>query len=122
MHPIYKNLIKKFIFLWTNDFKDLNAGTGNHTIDAAVWEAIGSATSKASDTIPSVYSARLGSISGDHSTFTADNYLFWALYIGLILLQRKFRQQCYYNHFVQLVCLLHTCLKFEYTEGDVKTV
>ena len=122
MHLIYENLIKNLICLWTNDYKDLNTGTGNYTIDAAVWEAIGSATSKASDTIPSVYSARLRSISGDRSTFTADNYSFWALFIGPILLQRKFSQQCYYNHFVQLVCLIHTCLKFEYTEGDVKTI
>ena len=122
MHLIYENLLKNLICLWTNDYKDLNTGTGSYTISATVWDAIGTATSKASDTIPSAYSARLGSISKDRSTFTADNYSFWALYIGPILLRWKFNQQCYYNHFVQLVSLIHICLKFDYTEGDVKTI
>ena len=122
MHLIYENLIKNLISLWTNDYKDLDTGTGSYTINAAVWDAIGTATAMASNTIPSAYSARLGSISGDRSTFTADNYSFWALYIGPVLLQRKFSHRRYYDHFVQLVQLLHICLKFEYTVGDIRAI
>ena len=85
-------------------------------------DAIGSATARACDTIPSAYCARLASLSGDRSTFTADNYSFWALYVGPVLLSQKFSRQQYYNHFVKLVKLIHTCLKFEYTAGDVKNI
>ena len=122
MHLIYENLIKNLILLWTNEFKGLSVGTGDYVLDPTVWDAIGAATAKSSDTIPSAYSARLGSISGDRSTFTADNYSFWALYIGPILLRHTFNHPCYYDHFVQLVRLLHICLKFEYTSADVKYI
>ena len=122
MHLIYENLLKNLVLLWTNEFKGLDTGTGNYVLDATVWDAIGAATAKSSDTIPSVYSARLRSISGDRSTFTADNWSFWALYIGPVLLQRKFSHTRYYDHFVQLVQLLHICLKFEYTAADLKTI
>ena len=122
MHLIYENLIKNLISLWTNDYKGLDTGIGDYAINSTFWDAIGTATAAAGDTIPSVYSARLGSISGDRSTFSADNYSFWALYIAPILLQRRFNHQRYYDHFVQLVVLLHICLKFEYTSEDVKTI
>ena len=88
MHLIHENLIKNLILLWTNNFKDLDTSNGNYTFSLSVWEAIGAATVSACNTIPSVYSARLGSILGDCSTFTADNYSFWALYIRPILLQQ----------------------------------
>ena len=122
MHLVYKNLLKNLICLWTNDFKGLDTGTGDYTLDPTVWDAIGSATARACDTIPSAYRARLASISGDHSTFTADNYSFWALYVGPVLLSQKFSWQQYYDHFVKLVKLIHTCLQFEYTAGDVKNI
>ena len=120
MHLIYENTLKNLILFWTNEFKDLGPGTGDYILSPTVWDAIGAATAKSSDLIPSVYSARLASISGDRSTFTADNYSFWALYIGPVLLQKKFNHSCYYEHFVQLVQLLHLCLKFEYTTSDIK--
>ena len=122
MHLIYKNLLKNLIALWTNNFKGLDTGSGDYVLDSTVWDAIGAATARASETIPSAYCARLASISGDRSTFTADNYSFWASYIGPVLLSKKFNQQCYYDHFVQLVLLIHTCLKFEYTAGNVKRI
>ena len=115
-------LIKNLIALWTNNFKELDTGTGDYSLGPSVWEAIGAATASASDTIPSAYSARLRSISDDRSTYTADNYSFWALYIGPILLQRKFNHLRYYKHFVHLVQLIHLCLKFEYTAGDVRNI
>ena len=48
--------------------------------------------------------------------------MFWALYIGPVLLQQRFSHSKYYDHFVLLVRLLHLCLKFEYTAGDVKSI
>ena len=122
MHLIYENQIKNLILLWTNNFKELDAGIGNYMLSVTVWDAIGDATAKASDTIPSVYSARLGSISGDGSTFTADNYSFWALYIGPVLLHRQFNHAKYYEHFVHFVQLINTCLKFEYTQSDLRLI
>ena len=119
MHLLYENVLKNLILLWTNNYKDINVGTGNYVIDATVWDANGVATALACDTIPSVYSARMGSVAQDNSTFTADNYSFWALYIGPVLLQRKFKEARYYDHFVQLI---HICLKFEYTASDIRSI
>lgn len=109
-------MLKRFLLKW------LNTGTGNYALSATVWDAVGAATAKACDTIPSSYSARFGSISHDRSTFTADNFSFWALFIGPILLQRTFNHPRYYDHFVELVELLHICLKYEYTRADVKAI
>jgi hypothetical protein len=41
------------------------------------------------------------------------SWSFWALYLAPILLKDCFKKEEYYNHFVDLVKLLHICLKFK---------
>lgn len=122
MHLIWENLIKNLILLWTDEFKDLDEGTGEYVIAKKAWEEIGKATASAGSTIPSSYSGRLSNIASDRSYFTADNYSFWTLYIAPILLRHRFRQVKYYEHFIDLVDLLNCCLQFEMTEEDVEKV
>ena len=107
---------------WIGEFKGLDEGTGEYQLDEDVWEAIGVATKKSGDTIPSAYGARVQDIARDRSTFTADNYSFWILYIAPVLLQGKFKDAKYYNHFIELVILLHICLQFELTISDVTKI
>ncbi|TDL13665.1 hypothetical protein BD410DRAFT_846724 [Rickenella mellea] len=122
MHLIYENLLKNLILLWTDEFKGLDEGSGCYTLSKAVWEAVGQATAASGSTIPSAFGARPPNIASDRSNFTAENYSFWALYIGPILLRNKFRDRKYYDHFVDLIVLLNICLQFELTVYDVETI
>jgi hypothetical protein len=122
MHLIWENLIKNLILLWTGEFKDLDEGTGSYQLDSKVWEAIGAATATSGSTIPYVFGARPPNVAGDKSACTADTWSFWTLYLGPIFLRRKFNNQKYFDHFVDLVKLLNICLQFEYSEDDVEKV
>jgi hypothetical protein len=73
-------------------------------------------------TIPSVFGAQPPNVASDKSACTADTWSFWILYLGPILLRRKFNNHKYYDHFVDLVKLLNICLQFEYSEDDVEKV
>jgi hypothetical protein len=47
---------------------------------------------------------------------------FWTLYLGPILLRRRFQNPKYYTHFVDLVRLLNICLQFEITDDEIEEV
>ncbi|KAI0083145.1 hypothetical protein BDY19DRAFT_900743 [Irpex rosettiformis] len=122
MHLIYENLIPNLVLLWTGDFKGLDEGSGQYHLDGAIWEAIGKATAESGSTIPSAYGPRVRNVKDDRAYLTADMWSFWALYIGPVLLHRKFTDQKYYHHFIQLVELLNACLSFELSFEEVRTI
>ncbi|KAI0659147.1 hypothetical protein C8Q70DRAFT_1045373 [Cubamyces menziesii] len=122
MHLIWENLIPNLVSLWTGKFKGLDAGSEDYEFSGTVWDAIGEATAKAGDTLPSIFGPRLGNISKDRSSCTADAWSLWTLYIAPVLLRSRFKHVRYYNHFVSLVELLNTCLQFELTKDDIKHV
>ncbi|KZV70741.1 hypothetical protein PENSPDRAFT_578806 [Peniophora sp. CONT] len=122
MHLIWENLIKNLILLWTGEFKGLDEGSGCYVIDASVWDAIGVVSHKAGKTIPGCYGARPPNFRTDKQSMTADTWSFWALYLGPVLLNRKFRNEEYYWHFIELVRLLHLCLQFEITLQEVEEI
>jgi len=53
---------------------------------------------------------------------SAEAWSFWTLYLSPVLLRHRFSQQCYYRHFIELVKLLHICLKFEITKDEIEIV
>ncbi|KAJ7110208.1 hypothetical protein C8R43DRAFT_904512 [Mycena crocata] len=122
MHLIWENLIKNLVLLWTGEFKGLDEGTGEYQLAKAIWEAIAKRTSAAADTIPSAYGSRVPNIAKDRPNVSAEMWSFWTLYLGPVLLQRKFRSAKYYDHFIALVRLLNICLQFEITDGEIETV
>ncbi|KAI0062793.1 hypothetical protein BV25DRAFT_1803535 [Artomyces pyxidatus] len=120
MHLIWENTIKNLVLLWTgDDFKGLDEGTGSYRLQKSVWDAIGLATASSGSTIPGLYGARPPNVAADHTSTTADSWSFWTLYIGPVLLRRKFTEAKYYDHFVQLVKLLLTCLEFNVIVADI---
>ena len=119
MHLIWENLAKNLIMFWIGKFEGLDEGNKAYQLAAEIWEAIGVATKDSGNTIPSAYGARVQNIARDRSLFTANNYSSWVLYTAPVLLQGKFRDAKYYNHFIELVKLLHICLQFELTTEDV---
>jgi hypothetical protein len=49
----------------------------------------------------------------DKRATTADSWSFWLMYLGPILLARKFVRRVYYDHFVDFVLLIHKFMQFE---------
>jgi hypothetical protein len=122
MHLILENLFPNLVLFWTGNFKGMDEGNGSYTLADGIWAAVGRATAETKRTVPSAYGPALPDLSADGVRITADMYSFWALYIGPVLLRRRFRNEKYYNHFVELVVLLHICLKFEITRDDIQTL
>jgi hypothetical protein len=122
MHLIWENVIKTLIQLWTGEYKDLNQGIGSYELPRPVWDAIGAATAASGSTIPYVFGSRPLNIMTERSACTADTWSFWTLYIGPVLLNRKFSDPKYYNHFIDLVKLLHLCLEFEHHQEAISNI
>jgi hypothetical protein len=122
MHLIWENTIKNLILHWTGDFKGLDQGNESYKLSNAIWEGIGTLTASSGSTIPSAYGSRVPNIKKDYHICTADMWSFWTLYIGPVLLWRRFDNAKYYKHFVLLVKLLTTCLKFEITCYEIDFV
>lgn len=119
MHLIYENVLKNLILLWTGDFKGLDEGQGDYQLNKKVWEAIGEATAASGSSVPGDFGARPRNVADDKTTCTADMWSFWMLYIGPVLLRRKFQKQVYYDHFIDLVKLVHICLQFEISQAEI---
>ncbi|KAJ7780776.1 hypothetical protein DFH07DRAFT_865227 [Mycena maculata] len=122
MHLIYENIIKNLVLLWTGNYKGLDQGSGEYELSATVWDAIGEATAAGGGTIPTAFGTRPPDISKDRTACTADTWSFWLLYLGPILLHKKFTRRVYYNHFINFVKLIHLCLQFEYTKDNIATI
>lgn len=56
------------------------------------------------------------------SYISAEMWSFWSLYLGPILLRRRFKNTKYYDHFISLVELLNICLQFEITSAQIEQI
>jgi hypothetical protein len=119
MHLIWENLIKNLTLHWTGEFKGLDDGAESYQLSNPVWQAIGQATATSGTTIPSAYGSRVPNITNDRANVSAEMWSFWTLYLGPILLRRRFRNIKYFKHFVLLVHLLNICLQFEISKDDI---
>jgi hypothetical protein len=122
MHLIWENLIKNLILHWTGKFKGLDDGAESYQLPNAIWEAIGKSTAASGSTIPSAYGSRVPNIATNSSYCSAEMWSFWTLYLGPVLLRRRFQHQKYYKHFVRLVRLLNICLQFEITDDEIEEI
>ncbi|KAL6308889.1 hypothetical protein BKA93DRAFT_815202 [Sparassis latifolia] len=122
MHLIWENVIKNLVLLWTGEFKGLDEENEEYQLHPDVWTAIGAATAVAGSTIPSAFGPRIPDPATDKSTSTADSWSLWSLYVGPVLLARKFTRPKYYEHFIELVKLLHMCLEFEISRQDIAII
>lgn len=122
MHLIWENLIKNLVLHWTGEFKGLDDGEEEYSFPKAVWEAVGAATASSGSTIPSAYGTRVPNLSGSRANVSAEMWSFWTLYLGPILLRRRFLHRKYFIHFSNLVRLLNICLQFEISEEEIEEV
>ena len=55
----------------------------------------------------------------DRSSFTAEAWGFWFMYIAPFLLQNRFADQKYHEHLCNLVDIMKICLQFEITDDEI---
>ena len=122
MHLIWENLIPNLVLWWTNGFKGLDQGSESYEISKHIWQAVGEATATSGTNIPSAYGVRVPNIAKDRSYFSAEMWSFWTLYLGPVLLRRRFQREKYFAHFVRLVRLLNICLQFEITDEEINNL
>ena len=122
MHLIFENVMKNIILLWTGEFKGLDEGSGNYHLMPKVWEAVGAATAAAGSTIPSAFGARPPNVCDDKMACTADTWSFWMLYLGPVLLSKRFQRRVYFDHFIELVKLIRICLQFKISATEIATL
>ena len=122
MHLIWENVVRNLVLLWTASFKGLDQGTELYELPRTVWDAIGSATAASGSYIPSAYGTRLPDIAKHNASYSAEMWSFWVMYLGPVLLKRRFQRPNYYNHFIRLVYLLNLCLQFEITAEEIEKV
>jgi Transposase family tnp2 len=121
MHLIWENLIPNLVLLWTGQFKGFGS-EADRQLTKPVWEAIGEACGSSSRTIPSAFGAPMHNMATEKHQFSADNWSFWTLYLAPSLLHRRFQNDRYHHHFVELVHLLNICLQFEISDEEIETV
>ena len=121
MHLVFENLIPNLALLWSGNFKGLDK---NHpfVFSKAVWEAIGATTTASQSTMPSSYGAAVPNIAIDRSTFSAEAWSQWALFVGPVVLNGRFPHRKYYAHFCDLVRLINLCLRFGFSKGDLSKI
>jgi hypothetical protein len=122
MHLVWENLIPNLIDLWTTSFKGLDSGSEDYALTSSVWSAIGVASDQSGDFIPTAMGPQPFNVATESSHWTADSRSFWTLYLAPTLLARRFKKQRYYDHFIDLVVLLNTCLKFDYSTTDIDAI
>jgi len=118
MHLIWENCVDNLILLWTGNFKGLDEGDEEYQLDSKVWDAIGAATAASGSTIPSAFGSRPPNFTKQKSACSAETWSFWTLFLGPVLLRKRFRKRKYYDHFVQLVKLINVCLQFEISDDE----
>ena len=118
MHLVFENLLPNLALFWSGNFKNLNQDQpfvlGKH-----MWEAIGTSAAASKSMIPSCYSTTVPNIATDRSSFSAEAWLQWALFIGPVVLNHCFKHVKYYNHFCDLVWLINLCLQYQLLDDEL---
>jgi hypothetical protein len=99
-------------------FKNLDAGVEDYIIPASIWTEIGKETVSAGKNIPAAFVRSLGNIADEQGGYTAEGWAFWFIYLAPILLKNRLGSQ-YYKHFLQLVKIIKTCIKFSLSHQDI---
>ena len=122
MYLFLENILPTLVDHWTGHFKGLDSGQENYEITPHIWSQIGEETVTAIRYIPASFVHVLGNIAEDRSTFTAEAWGFWFMYLALSLLKGRFQQDKYYEHMLLLVNLMKKMVQFELTRAEVDEI
>jgi hypothetical protein len=88
-------------------------------IEELIWKQIRQETAAAVKCIPSVFVWALGDIAEDLSSFTAESWGFWFIYLAPHLLKGQFQDGKYYDYAMSLIEIMKVCLKLEISTEDL---
>jgi len=121
MHLVFENLLPNLVLFWSGNFKNLDQDQP-FVIDRRVWDAIGMSTAASKSTIPSCYGAAVPNVATDQSSFSAEAWSQWALFIGPVVLNHRFKHDKYYHHFCDLVRLINLCLQYQLSDNELSEI
>ncbi|KIK90810.1 hypothetical protein PAXRUDRAFT_35175 [Paxillus rubicundulus Ve08.2h10] len=123
MHLLLENVVPTLVKHWTTgQFKGLDSGTGSYEIEPKVWDEIGTKTAAAVKGIPSAFVGILPNITDNCSSFTAESWEFWFMYIAPIVLRGRFLHNKYYIHTCQLASLMKMSIKLELINEELQAL
>ena len=106
MHLMFENLLPNLALFWSGNFKTLDQDQP-FVLNRCVWDNVGTLTAASKSTIPSCYGAAVPNIATNWSSFSAEAWSQWALFISPAILNHRFKHDKYYNHFCDLVHLIN---------------
>ena len=118
MHLVFENLLPNLALLWSGNFKTPNQDQ-LFVLDRHTWEDIGALAAASKSTMPSCYGAAVPNIATDWSSFSAEAWSQWGLFIGPVILNHRFKHIKYYNHFCDLVHLINLCLQYQLSDNEL---
>ncbi|KAG1745048.1 uncharacterized protein EDB91DRAFT_1236456 [Suillus paluster] len=104
---------------WTGKFKGMDTGKEDYQIADHIWAKIGEETAAAIINIPAAFVRVLGNIADDHSSFTAESWSFWIIYLAPTLLRSCFLNAKYHKHLCELVWIMKKTLQFLITHAEI---
>ena len=121
MHLVFENLLPNLALFWSGNFKTLDQDQP-FVLNRRVWDNVGTLTAASKSTIPSCYGAAVPNIATDRSSFSAEAWSQWALFIGPAVLNHRFKHDKYYNHFCDLVHLINLCLQYQLSDDELSEI
>jgi hypothetical protein len=121
MHLIWENLILNLVCFWSGCYKGMDDGQP-YVLSPDIWQAVGATSTAATRMIPSSFGTSVPNPATDCSSFTSSTWSMWSLFIAPTVLQGRFPEDCYHNHFCSLVRILNLCLQFEISEKDIDEI
>ncbi|KAG2135445.1 hypothetical protein DEU56DRAFT_392100, partial [Suillus clintonianus] len=119
MHVFLENIAPMLVKHWTGKFKGMDTGKEDYQIADHIWAEIGEETAAAVANIPAAFVRVLGNIADDHSSFTAESWSFWIIYLAPTLLRSRFPNAKYHKHLCELVWIMKKTLQFSITHAEI---
>ncbi|KAG2339233.1 hypothetical protein BDR05DRAFT_850985, partial [Suillus weaverae] len=119
MHVFLENIAQMLVKHWTGKFKGMDTGKEDYQIADHIWAEIGEETAAVIANIPAAFVRVLGNITDDHSSFTAESWSFWIIYLAPTLLRSCFLNVKYHKHLCELVWIMKKMLQFSITHAEI---
>jgi len=121
MHLIWENLIPNLVLFWSGNYKGMDEGQP-YVLPPDMWQVVGATSAKATKMIPLSFGVPIPNPAKDSSYFTSSTWSVWSLFIAPTMLQRRFPDECYYQHFCSLVRILNLCLQFKISKEEINEI
>ncbi|KAF5347459.1 hypothetical protein D9757_013823 [Collybiopsis confluens] len=122
MHLLGLNIIPHLVEMWMGIYKPLKGVRGDYEIPHHIWREIAQETEDAVKDIPAEFIRKLGNIVQNRSSFTAEGWFFWYIYLMPILLKDRFQDSKYYDHACALKDIIVASIQFTINRADVEVL